>query len=123
MDYEAIALACERLDYRDKLRLAQLLIQTARKEEENLNPQERIVELKHSVSAELVEQKEINTISYVYERLIKLRPSRVKTLNNSIKSMFQFQGGISEPEVDEIVNKLQQKKLVRILNNKVEYDK
>lgn len=123
MDYEAIALACERLDYRDKLRLAQLLIQTARKEEENLNPQERIVELKHSVSAELVEQKEINTIFYVYERLIKLRPSRVKTLNNSIKSMFQFQGGISEPEVDEIVNKLQQKKLVRILNNKVEYEK
>lgn len=123
MDYEAIALACERLDYRDKLRLAQLLIQTARKEEENLNPQERIVELKHSVSAELVEEKEINTICYVYERLIKLRPSRVKTLNNSIKSMFQFQGGISEPEVEEIVNKLQQKKLVRILNNKVEYDK
>lgn len=123
MDYEDIALACERLDYRDKLRLAQLLIQIARKEEENLNPQERIVEPKPSVSSALAEEKEINTISYVYERLLKLRPSRAKSLNNSIKAMFQFQGGISEPEVDEIVNKLQQKKLVRILNNKVEYDK
>ena len=33
---------CGQLNYRDKLRLAQLLIQTARKEEENLNPEKRI---------------------------------------------------------------------------------
>lgn len=34
MNYEVIALACEQLSYRDKLRLAQALIQAARKEEE-----------------------------------------------------------------------------------------
>jgi hypothetical protein len=39
VNYDVIALACEQLSYRDKLRLAQLLIQIARKEEENENPQ------------------------------------------------------------------------------------
>ncbi|WP_212718578.1 MULTISPECIES: hypothetical protein [unclassified Synechocystis] len=41
MNYEVIVLACQQLNYRDKLRLAQLLIQAARKEEENFNPQSR----------------------------------------------------------------------------------
>lgn len=41
MTYDVIVIACEQLSYRDKLRLAQLLIQTARKEEENANPQNR----------------------------------------------------------------------------------
>ena len=41
MTYDVVAFACEKLNYRDKLRLAQLLIQTARKEEENENPQNR----------------------------------------------------------------------------------
>jgi hypothetical protein len=38
MTYDEIALACEQLNYRDKFRLSQLLIQIARKEEENANP-------------------------------------------------------------------------------------
>ena len=41
MNYDVIAIACEQLSYRDKLRLAQLLIQMARKEEENASPQTR----------------------------------------------------------------------------------
>ena len=39
MNYELIELACEQLDYRDKLKLAQLLIQVARKEEEESKPE------------------------------------------------------------------------------------
>lgn len=42
MNYDEIADLCEQLGYRDKLRLAQLLIQLARKEEEKKNPQERV---------------------------------------------------------------------------------
>lgn len=42
MIYDEITMLCGQLNYRDKLRLAQLLIQTARKEEENLNPEKRI---------------------------------------------------------------------------------
>lgn len=122
MNYDVIALACEQLDYRDKLRLAQLLIQTARKEEETVNPQERTIESKPTVSEAIVEKQEIDTISYVYERLLKLRPVKAKSLTNSIKAMFQFQGGISEAEVSDIVSELQHRKLVKLTNNKVEYN-
>lgn len=38
MDYDVIVLACKTLNYRDKLRLAQLLIQIARQEEEKIHP-------------------------------------------------------------------------------------
>ena len=39
MNYEKIAKECESLTYRDKLRLAQLLIQLGRKEEEEEYPE------------------------------------------------------------------------------------
>jgi len=122
MNYDVIALACEQLDYRDKLRLAQLLIQTARKEEETVNPQDRAIDSKSTIPEAIVEEQEIDTISYVYERLLKLRPVKAKSLTNSIKAMFQFQGGISEEEVSDIVNELQHRKLVKLTNNKVEYN-
>ena len=41
MEYDEIAKECQELGYRDKLRLSQLLIQLARKEEEIQNPQNR----------------------------------------------------------------------------------
>ncbi len=41
MKYEAIAKECEELSYRDKFRLAQLLIQLARKQEEEEYPVQR----------------------------------------------------------------------------------
>ncbi|EPU7923643.1 hypothetical protein [Vibrio parahaemolyticus] len=122
MNYDVIALACEQLDYRDKLRLAQLLIQTARKEEETVNPQDRTIKPKPAVPEAIVEEQEIDTISYVFERLLKLRPVKTKSLTNSIKAMFQFQGGISEAEVSDIVSELQHRKLVKLSNNKVEYN-
>lgn len=41
MDYKIIERACEQLDYRAKLRLAQQLIQSAQSEEEDAHPQNR----------------------------------------------------------------------------------
>ena len=41
MKYDEIVEICEQLSYRDKLRLAQLLIQLGRKEEEIRNPQKK----------------------------------------------------------------------------------
>lgn len=41
MNYDEIAKLIESLGYRDKLRLAQLLIQLARKEEEGSHPEKR----------------------------------------------------------------------------------
>ncbi|NRA84677.1 MAG: hypothetical protein HRU22_13190 [Gammaproteobacteria bacterium] len=121
MNYDVIALACEQLDYRDKLRLAQLLIQTARKEEEVATPQKRSEVSVKKAPQKIIEEMEIDTISYVTERLSKLKPVKVKSLTNSIKSMFQFQGGISDSDVESIIRELKKLKHIRIDNNNVSY--
>lgn len=59
MKYEEIAKECENLSYRDKLRLAQLLIQLARKEEEEEYPIQRKPEEKPN---------DVPNITYVTER-------------------------------------------------------
>ncbi len=87
MSYEEVSKQAEELNYRDKLRLAQLLIQLARKEEEEQNSEKRAVS--RSSDPELV--------GYVAARLRKLRPSKKTTLLNSIGAMFQFRGSRSSP--------------------------
>jgi hypothetical protein len=122
MTYDVIALACEQLSYRDKLRLAQLLIQTARKEEENANPQNRsesnAIKTEKSNEGSL---KEADSLEYVVERLLKLKPVKKQSLINSIKAMFQFQGGISDSDTDKIISELQKRKHIKIEQNKVFY--
>ncbi|CAA6814948.1 MAG: Unknown protein [uncultured Sulfurovum sp.] len=104
MSYEEIAKECELLSYRDKLRLAQLMLQLGRKEEEGKAPQERA-----------------DNLNYIIERLLKLKPKRLKSLHNSIVSMFQFQGSVSEEDIEKIVKILVQKKYIKIEKNKVIY--
>jgi hypothetical protein len=112
MSYEEIVKAAEALSYRDKFRLAQLLIQTARKEEEEQYPTERSV----------MGVKDKETIEYVSERLLKSKPSKKPALLNFISAMFQFQGGISEEDKSHIITILQKKKILSISENgKVTY--
>jgi hypothetical protein len=119
MTYDDIAGLCEQLGYRDKLRLAQLLIQLARQEEETQNAQHPIEENRQDFwkslnSSEIVE--------YVFERLIKLKPTKISSLKNSIAAMFQFQGGISESELERIISQLQKLKYIQIdANNRVRF--
>ncbi|SEH08793.1 hypothetical protein [Candidatus Venteria ishoeyi] len=124
MTYDVIALACEQLSYRDKLRLAQLLIQTARKEEETANPQNRVEAnpvAKNSKAQETPSTENIDDIEYIVERLLKLKPTKKKSLTNSIKSMFQFQGGISEKDIIKVISKLQKCKVIKLEQNNVSY--
>ena len=120
MNYDVIALACEQLSYRDKLRLAQLLIQLARKEEEKANPQHRT---NATTTKKLKEEAstKINNIEYLEERLSKLKPVKKKSLTNSIKAMYQFQGGISDTDLDRIISELQKRKFIKIEQNKIIY--
>ncbi len=123
MKYDEIVKHCEILGYRDKLRLSQLLIQLARKEEELQNPQNRrnIIENKEKTTIEEL-ATDINSIQYVIERLNKLRPSKKKTLMNSIMAMYQFQGAISEDDQETIIDKLEKNKFLKIeSNNRVTY--
>ena len=71
MTYEEIKDLTLQLSYRDKFRLAQLLIQVGRKEEE-----EQYVEK--------VKEENLIDLDYVSERLLKSRPSKVKSLENFI---------------------------------------
>ncbi|MFM6375989.1 MAG: hypothetical protein ACKPH1_20765 [Microcystis panniformis] len=98
MDYDKIAELCEQLSYRDKFRLAQLLIQLARKEEEEKNPDIRKARVNNS-----------SAVEYVAARLMKLKPTKKATLLNSIGAMFQFQGGISDEDKEAIVDELQKR--------------
>jgi len=122
MTYDVIALACDQLSYRDKLRPAQLLIQTARKEEENANPQNR-AEPKaiEKPKAKTESSTDIDVIEYVVERLMKLKPVKKQSLANSIKAMFQFQGGIADSDIDKIISELQKRKYIKIEQNCVSY--
>ena len=106
MDYDEIAVLCEQLSYRDKFRLAQLLIQLARKEEEEKKPDGRKPTIKDSL-----------TIEYVTERLLKSKPAKKTALLNFIGAMFQFQGGISDSDKEAIVGELQKRKILSIDSN------
>ena len=107
MTYDEIAKASETLGYRDKLRLAQLLVQLARKEEEEQNPQRRT---KVDTSSE-------DVIEYVAARLRKLRPGKKDGVLNSIGAMFQFQGGVSDSDKEALFAQLQRTHRLKIDGN------
>lgn len=123
MTYDEIVKQCEVLKYRDKLRLAQLLIQLARKEEEIQHPQRRVdVDNQQRRKTAKNKDSDLTSIQYVADRITKLRPGKKKTLLNSIRAMYQFQGGVSEKDQERIVAELQKRKILKIeANNRVIY--
>ena len=114
MQYSEIVNEIESLSYRDKLRLAQLLIQLARTEEEVQNPERRSPGKKIE-KEESGERSDLN--AYVVERLYKLRPGKKSGMINSIKAMFQFQGGISDADCERVIAELQKKRIIRVDEN------
>ena len=115
MTYSELSREIEQLSYRDKFRLAQLLIQLARKEEDEQNPEQR---QKRGPSARL----DPELIQFVADRLRKLKPSKKKALFNSFAAMFQFQGGISAGDKERMVSELQKRgHIVVAENGRVQY--
>ena len=118
MNYGEMVKHCDALSYRDKFRLAQLLLQTGRKEEELQNPKGRN-NIKTGNPEAIADEptKDINSIQYVMDRLSKLRPAKKKTLLNSIRAMYQFQGAISEEDQEAIVMRLEESDFLIVENN------
>lgn len=115
MTYDEISQQAEQLSYRNKLRLAQLLIQLARKEEEEQNPEKR-----KTASTSTPSDPEL--VQYVADRLKKLKPSKKETLLNSIGAMFQFQGGISDGDKEKLFSELLKKRHITVAeNNRIHY--
>ncbi len=85
MIYNEVIKQIEKLGYREKLHLAQRLLQMAIKEEEEQTPE----------SAGPIDP---GMLEFVAERLRKLKPSRKDAVLNSIGAMFQFRGGIPEQD-------------------------
>jgi len=111
MTYTELSKEVEKLSYRDKFRLAQLLIQLARKEEEEQNPERR--QSKDGGSAKL----EPELVQYVADRLRKLKPAKKEAVFNSIGAMFQFQGGISEGDKERVFVALQKGRHILVGEN------
>ena len=101
MDYDGISAATKSLGYRDKLRLAQLLIQLARREEEHEHAEGR--EPAQGKSARTSSEENLQLIA---ERILKLRPRTRIALLNSLDAMYQFRGGISAEDKERVIAKL-----------------
>ncbi|MCA0901115.1 hypothetical protein [Microbulbifer agarilyticus] len=125
MSYEVIKLASDKLTYREKMKLAQYLIQAAIKEEETLRPTERSVDTSESKQSKVSENnKDLSgkeLILYAKERLAKSKPAKTQSLNNFIAAMFQFQGGIEESKIENIVKGLEKDGFLSINGTKVSY--
>ncbi|MCY6411127.1 hypothetical protein QTA56_03115 [Acinetobacter sp. VNH17] len=113
MNFDTIFKEAISLSSREKLRLASLLMQLALENEESHTKPIQVNE--SSANEELLD---FNSIK---ERLLKSKPSKVKSLENFIDAMFQFKGSISESERNQLINDLQKAKVLRIELNKVIY--
>lgn len=51
-------------------------------------------------------------VAYVRERIAKLRPKRKERLASSIRAMFQFNGGVTEEQVEQTIAALQKEKFL-----------
>jgi hypothetical protein len=105
--YEVILELVKKLDYRDKLRLAQTLIQLARKEEEEKNESQND---KNELSLDEIEL-----------RIKKSKPATEKALINFIQAMFQFTGGASNEKAINIMAELKKRKSIKVENGKIIY--
>ena len=97
MDYDEISEVASSLGYRDKLRLAQLLIQLARREEDE-HPENR--------DGRPATPSPVPNPGFVAERIRKLKPRTRAALLNSIDAMHQFRGGISTEDKERLVRQL-----------------
>jgi hypothetical protein len=110
MTYDELSKRTEQLSYRDKFRLAQFLIQLARKEEEEAHPERRQTTPRTAQSDE-------DLFQYVSERVRKSKPSSKDALLNLIGSMFQFKGGISDRDKERIFSELHKARHIAVSEN------
>lgn len=99
MTYQEIESLAKSLSYRDKLHLAQSMLQMARKEEEEQN----------SSTAKFAAE-----FPNIVERVKKSKPTKKKSLSSFIKDMFNFRGGITDDDIDGVVSQLQKQKVIAI---------
>jgi len=58
---------------------------------------------------------------YAIPRIQKSRPKKKASLVKFIEAMFQFNGGIDEPQIEQIIVELKKKKLLTEVERKITY--
>ena len=92
-----------------------MLIQLARKEEEEQNPDKR-------APAKAATPADPKIVQYISDRLRKLKPTRMDTVLNSIGAMFQFQGGISDTDKEKLFSEFLHRRHLSIeANTRISY--
>lgn len=104
MTYDDLVQVCQNLSSLEKLRLAEWLIQDV---SQVLGQPTGFPEL--GVRTAPIFQTMDEAVDYVMKRLAKMRPTKRKTLENAVVTMFKAQGGISEQERDVIVLELEKR--------------
>lgn len=107
MTYSEIEKLAKELPYREKFRFAQAMIQMARKEEEEAN---------------VVKNQAAGTLDDIKFRILKSKPVKKAALENFVKAMYNFKGGVSDDDLAKIIKQLEKEKFISIdLNNRVTY--
>ncbi len=117
MSYKVVKLACEGLPVPEKLKLAQYLIQSALHTTENQH-----TENQHTGQPPPATALSANTmLSAIEERVLKSRPSKTHTMQNFIRAMFQYRGGITDEDIDSIVLRMSKQNIFKIVDNRIIY--
>lgn len=107
MTYSEVEKLAKELSYREKFRLAQAMIQMARKEEEEAN---------------VIKDQAAGSLEDIKPRILKSKPVKKVALENFIKAMYNFKGSVSDDDLAKIIKQLEKEKFISIdLNNKVTY--
>lgn len=109
MDFKAIKRHCASLSYEDKLRLAQFLTQSAKQEAPRYDDDDESA------------GGYVDDVTFVKNRLRKLHPKKKVGLMNSVRTMFQAHGGISDNEIEIIINELEDIGFLSVDENKILY--
>lgn len=109
MEYDEIAKLAADLPRADKLKLSEYLKNLALIEQEKVQPVSQLGDNK------------LDNLDYVLGRIKKSKPTKLETLFNFIKAMFQFKGGISDDEINIIIKILVDREYIKIVGNKISY--
>lgn len=120
MSYEVIKVAAKSLPLKERLKLAQYLIQSAITEDETINP-EVMEQPSKNTEKQTSKLNDKELLIYAKERLAKSKPAKIHSMKNFISAMFQFQGGIADSKVDEIISSLEKQKVFTINGTKIHY--
>jgi hypothetical protein len=104
MNYDEIVEIVSQLDHQDKLKLSQFLVKILKDEKDNNE-----------------EGNKLRDIDFIVTRIRKSKPLTYPKLVNFIKTMFNFQGGIDDSEINLIIDNLYKNRVIEVQNNKIIY--